>query len=129
ESSDTCHVILLPVHPSRSPIRCCVLVALVWNAQKSTDRGVVGPKSKLAACGTSTKSSLPSRLNACPTSPTAKPAPFCSVPLLPSSMSLAFPSPGHQLIMFGGGGVHVVAVQTPSWHAPPSHVVPLATGV
>src|SRR5215475_11308748 len=53
--------------------------------------------SKLLASGTMTTSSTPSKLNACPTSPVAKVAPFCGVPLLPSQASLALPSPGQQL--------------------------------
>src|SRR6266571_7686217 len=57
--------------------------------------------------GTFTKSSIPSKLNACPTSPGAKVVPRCSVPGLPSQISLALPSPGHQLTMFEGGGTHV----------------------
>src|SRR5438046_9283316 len=56
---------------------------------------------------TSTKSFTPSKLNACPTLPAANVAPFCSVPLLPSSISFALPSPGHQLTIFACGGVHV----------------------
>src|SRR6266568_9347295 len=56
--------------------------------------------------GTFTKSSIPSKLNACPTSPGAKVVPPCSVPGLPSQISLALPSPGHQLTMPGGGGTH-----------------------
>ena len=56
--------------------------------------------------GTFTKSSIPSKLNACPTSPGAKVVPRCSVPGLPSQISLALPSPGHQLTMPGGGGTH-----------------------
>src|SRR6266568_163738 len=56
--------------------------------------------------GTFTKSSIPSKLNACPTSPGAKVVPRCSVPGLPSQISLALPSPGHQLTMFEGGGTH-----------------------
>src|SRR5439155_22579491 len=43
--------------------------------------------------------------NACPTSPAAKVAPFCSVPLLPPMISIALPSPGHQLTRPDGGGV------------------------
>src|SRR6266478_5134945 len=54
----------------------------------------------------STESLIPSKLNACPTSPGAKVVPPCSVPGLPSQISLALPSPGHQLTMSGGGGTH-----------------------
>src|SRR5437764_5255593 len=54
----------------------------------------------------STESLIPSKLNACPTSPGAKVVPPCSVPRLPSQISLALPSPGHQLTMPGGGGTH-----------------------
>src|SRR5437870_5328366 len=53
---------------------------------------------KLAASGTSTKSSTPSKLNAWPTLPAANVAPFCSVPLLPSVESLALPSALNQLV-------------------------------
>src|SRR5437016_4667204 len=63
---------------------------------------------KFGAFCTSTKSSTPSKLNACPTLPATNVAPFCRTPLLASSISFAFPSPGHQLIIFGGGGVHVL---------------------
>src|SRR5207248_2663757 len=54
--------------------------------------------------------------NACPTSPAGKVTPFCAVPLFAPTMSLALPSPGHQLTMFGGGGTHDgvgVGVTTP----------------
>src|SRR5262249_31312589 len=62
---------------------------------------------RLGALPTFTKSSMPSRLKACPTNPAANVAPFSNVPLLPSLMSFALPSPGHQLTMFGGGEVQV----------------------
>src|SRR6266571_1686231 len=90
------------------------LVRTVWNPDglntfSSTHASIVKLPgiSRFGACGTKMKSSTPSRLKACPTLPGANVAPFCSVPLLPSCMSFALPSPGHQLIMFGGGGSHV----------------------
>ena len=49
------------------------------------------------------------RLNASATFPLAKLAPFCGVPSLLPWMSFAFPSPGHQLTISGGGWVHVCA--------------------
>src|SRR5437016_6865240 len=42
--------------------------------------------------------------------PAAKVAPLTSVPLLPPEISLAFPSPGHQLTRFAGGGVQTGGV-------------------
>src|ERR1041385_1254377 len=50
------------------------------------------------------------KLNACPTSPGANVAPPWSVPGLPSQISLALPSPGHQLIMPAGGAAHAPAI-------------------
>jgi hypothetical protein len=44
-----------------------------------------------------TKSSAPSKLNACPTIPFEKVAPFINVPLFVLAVSLASPSAGHQL--------------------------------
>src|SRR5947199_271141 len=71
----------------------------------STVIGEFGSKSKLGASGTFTNAATPSKLNACPTMPLANVAPFWSVPLLPSCISLALPSPGHQLTSPAGGGV------------------------
>src|SRR5262249_49864177 len=60
--------------------------------------------------GTFTKSSTPSNLNACPTSPAAHVAPFISVPLLPSAQSFATVPAGlssarYQLTRSSGGNV------------------------
>src|ERR1700704_776181 len=46
----------------------------------------------------------PSKLKALPTSPDANAGFPTHVPLLPLMMSLVLFSPGHQLIMFAGGG-------------------------
>src|ERR1039458_5624415 len=50
----------------------------------------------------------PLRLNACPTTPPVKVTPPGKVPLLLPAMSLALPSPDHQLISPEGGGVQLV---------------------
>src|SRR5258707_7487508 len=70
---------------------------LVWfsHIQASTVSGQV--IFKLEEEDAKTWLSLPSKLNACPTSPGAKVAPPSSVPELPPTRSLAVPSPGHQL--------------------------------
>src|SRR5437870_2229788 len=83
----------------------------------STVIGEVGLKSRLGASGTFTNAATPSKLNACPTMPLANVAPFWSVPLLPSCMSLALPSPGHQLTSPAGGGVQatIIVGQTNFW--------------
>src|ERR1035438_7705324 len=47
---------------------------------------------------------MPLKLKACPTSPLVKVTPPAKVPLLVPMMSLALPSPGHQLTMPAGGG-------------------------
>src|SRR5260221_12197345 len=57
-------------------------------------------------------SSTPSRLKACPTSPAAKVAPFCSVPLLLPRKSFAFPSAVYHATIPEGGGVHCCAWAT-----------------
>src|SRR5215475_4399262 len=54
----------------------------------------------------------PSKLNACPTFPDVNVAPPAKVPSLPSVMSLAVPSAGHQLTSPDGGSTHVCA---PDW--------------
>src|SRR5439155_11124742 len=83
----------------------------------STVIGEVGLKSRLGASGTFTNAATPSKLNACPTMPLANVAPFWSVPLLPSCMSLALLSPGHQLTSPAGGGVQtpIIVGQTNFW--------------
>src|SRR5437016_723911 len=83
----------------------------------STVIGEVGLKSRLGASGTFTNAATPSKLNACPTMPLANVAPFWSVPLLPSAISLALPSPGHQLTSPAGGGVQttIIVGQTNFW--------------
>src|ERR1051325_5590809 len=45
----------------------------------------------------------PLKLNACPTFPALKPAPFINTPLLPLTASLALTSPCHQLTSPEGG--------------------------
>src|SRR5437870_3948653 len=60
------------------------------------------------ASGTDTKSSNPSRLNACPTLPAPNVAPFCSVPGFDPAISFAvvpLPLPSHQLTIPVGGEV------------------------
>src|SRR4051812_42019434 len=71
---------------------------------------------RFGASGTTTTPAF-AKLNACPTLPGAKLAPFCAVPLLPPRMSLALPSPVHQLTRFVGSGVHlqVPAEPDPYW--------------
>ena len=77
----------------------------VLNTHASTVKLPV-PGLRFGLSGTSTRPSMPSKLNACPTSPGANVAPPCSVPGLLSQISLALPSPGHQETMFEGGGTH-----------------------
>src|SRR5438034_428936 len=79
---------------------CCGLAL----TQRSTLNGPVGLRESL--CGTATKSSTPSRLNACNTLPATKVAPFCKLPLLLPWISSALPSPGHQATMPEGGSTH-----------------------
>src|SRR5882762_7803682 len=55
---------------------------------------------------------MPFRRNACPTLPAANVAPPCSVPLLPSMMSLATPSPGHQLTKPAAGAQALTVIVT-----------------
>src|SRR5438477_9873491 len=64
---------------------------------------------RLLLCGITAPSPSLLKLKACPAFPAANQAPFWSVPLLLPLISFAFPSPGHQLTIFGGGGVHVCA--------------------
>src|SRR5436309_3278779 len=47
------------------------------------------------------------KLNACSTSPVGNVTTPVGVPLFSPRMSLPLPSPGHQLIMPGGGGVQI----------------------
>src|SRR5260221_10920625 len=81
---------------------CCPRItppATVWN-QASTDIGCVavapaaGDEMKLA--GRETNWFTPFRLKACPTSPAAKVAPFCSVPLLLPRKAVAVSSAVYQ---------------------------------
>src|SRR5207248_6491917 len=67
----------------------------VGNTQASSDSCVV--RFRLAAFGMETSSLMPSKLNACPTSPAANAVPPTSVPLLLSAESLALLSPRYQL--------------------------------
>ena len=62
---------------------------------------------RLLLCGITAPSPSLLKLKACPTFPAANQAPFWSVPLLLPLISFAFPSPDHQLTIFGGGGAHV----------------------
>src|SRR5207237_10840943 len=77
----------------------------VLNTHASTVKLPV-PGLRFGLSGTSTRPSMPSKLNACPTSPGANVAPPCSVPGLLSQISLALPSPGHQETLCEGGGTH-----------------------
>src|SRR5262249_41027784 len=52
----------------------------------------------------------PSKLKALSTSPGRYAGLPIHVPVLPPTISLVFPSPGHQLIIFAGGGTHAGAV-------------------
>src|SRR5437660_1145886 len=72
----------------------------------------------------STTSSIPSSRNACPTRPGANVAPPSNVPLLPSAMSIAFPSPGHHEMRPDGGGTQSEAAITKV----PTSVLPPGTG-
>ena len=66
--------------------------------------------SKFAASGTLTKSSSPSKLNALRTFPESITlAPFSSVPLFPSSKSLASKSAFHQLTRSLGASTQAVS--------------------
>src|SRR5580658_5066297 len=60
---------------------------------------------KEALLGIRTYPVAPSKLNASPTSPGAKVTPPTSVPLWPSTISFALPSPGHQAAIPGGVAV------------------------
>src|SRR5207249_9059469 len=51
---------------------------------------------------------ISSNLNACPTTPWPKVAPFCRLPLLLPATSAAFPSAGHQLTNPLGAGTQFV---------------------
>jgi hypothetical protein len=61
------------------------------------------PTSRLPDAATTT-APVPAKLNACPTSPGLKPT--LAVPELLSTISLALPSPGHQLTNPCGGFTH-----------------------
>src|ERR1039458_1744104 len=63
---------------------------------------------RLLGFPTSTYWLRPLRLNACPTTPLVKVTPPGKVPLLVPAMSLALPSPDHQLTKPEGGGVQLV---------------------
>src|SRR5262245_60546579 len=56
-----------------------------------------------------TKSSAPSKLNACPTMPFEKAAPFINVPSFAPTLSVASPSAGHQLTRPDGAGTQLRA--------------------
>src|SRR3990172_7828771 len=62
---------------------------------------------RLGAVGILTYAPAPFRLKACPTLPLPNEAPFSRVPSLPSAMSLALPSPAHQLIISFGTCTHI----------------------
>src|ERR1700730_12706862 len=67
---------------------------------------VTAVRSRFVAAGTETNAPR-LKLKPLPTSPDAKAAPFCSVPLLPPRMSLALPLPCHQLTSPLGSGSHL----------------------
>src|SRR5438093_7842893 len=60
----------------------------------------------------SSLSSTPSKLNACPTLPAAKAAPFCSMPLSLPEISLALSAAGHQLTKPLGAGTQEPGMAT-----------------
>ena len=80
--------------------------------QASIVNPTCAPISMLGLAATLTyESLLPSKLNACPTSPLAKAASPWSMPSLPPMMSLALSSPGHQLTKPDGGGRHPITIR------------------
>ena len=83
-------------------IKICSPSVVLNFTHKSTVKSFV-PKLRLGLSGTITKSSIPSKENACPTNPAPNVAPYCNVPWFPFTMSFVFPSPGHQLTKPAGG--------------------------
>src|ERR1041384_8884065 len=85
-----------PPQPTRLPKICITDEDPLLSTHASTVIGSFRLKFKFAESGTST-SPVPGKLNAWLTMPDANEVPFCSVPLLPSCISMAIPSPDHQL--------------------------------
>src|SRR3954470_6071510 len=76
------------------PVPAAPLPAPVGKIQASRVKVEVGCRLGLAVVPTK---EVPLDEKAWPTFPVLKPAPFCRPPLLPSALSLALPSPRHQL--------------------------------
>src|SRR5881397_958939 len=80
--------------------------AVVSAGRTQASRVSASWRSRLAAGGTLTRSSTPSKAKPCCTTPASKVVPFSGKPGLLSAASPASPSPGHQLTRPDGGWTH-----------------------
>src|SRR6185295_20082072 len=69
---------------------------------------LLSPTFNRLEAGTVIKPEVPLKLNDCPTRPEEKLTPLEIIPELPSAMSFAFPSAGHQLTRPEGTGTQLV---------------------
>src|SRR5437016_6250802 len=88
--------------------------------QTSTEKFWLGPKLSEGELEQIISSSTPSKLNAWPTSPPAKPTPFSSVKLFVPVESLPLPSARHQLTVLAGSGTQLVGLEMVHLPAPPA---------
>src|SRR6266581_3759478 len=86
--------------------------------QVSIEKSWFEEKLSDGAFETMIRSSIPSRLNAWPTTPLVKLTPFSSVALLALTESLPLPSARHQLIMVEGAGIQLVGLDCVHLPAP-----------